>query len=278
MTQASRSIRPGASAGYDNRLTVDGTGPPLIFVPGMDGTGRLFYRQVPLLAPHFCVATYALRDNATRMTELVEDLDQVIRNVTPNGEPAVLVGESFGGTLALSYALEHPERVRRLVVINSFSRFLPQLRLRLALAAIHMMPWGVMGIVRRVTAFRLHSRHTHSSEVRYFLRQTKGTTRRGYVGRLRILKEYDVRERLAEIRAPTLFLAADEDHLIPSVDQASYMAARVPGATFRVLEGHGHACLIAPDIDLGVIIHDWSRSAANAAQRGAMARLPGAGL
>jgi hypothetical protein len=25
----------------------------------------------------------------------------------------------------------------------------------------------------------------------------------------------------------------------------------------RVLEGHGHSCLIAPDLDLAAIIDDW---------------------
>jgi pimeloyl-ACP methyl ester carboxylesterase len=120
-----------------------------------------------------------------------------------------------------------------------------------------MVPWGVMGAVRRVTAFRLHSRHTHRADVRYFLRQTKGTTRHGYIGRLRILKQYDVRERLADIRVPTLFIAADEDHLIPSLEQASYMMARVPGAMLRILDGHGHACLIAPGVDLARILSDW---------------------
>lgn len=252
--QSLLSELPSASTSYDPRLCVDGAGLPLIFVPGMDGTGQLFYRQVPSLAPRFRVATYALRDDADRMETLVEDLDRVIRALAPDGEPAVVVGESFGGALALSFALTHPKRIRTLVVINSFPRFLPQFRLRLALGGIHMMPWGVMTAVRRVTAFRLHSRHTHRSEVRHFLEKTKQTTRQGYINRLRILKDYDIRDRLREIQVPTLFLAANEDHLIPSVEQASYMAARVPGATMHVLEGHGHACLIAPGVDLGEIL------------------------
>ena len=264
--KASRSARQSATATYDPELRIEGTGPPLIFVPGMDGTGRLFYRQVPLLARHFRVATYALRDDALRMDDLVDDLDRMIQTLAPDGEPAVIVGESFGGTLALSYALAHPERVRWLVVINSFPRFLPQVRLRLALMGVRATPWGVMGIVRRVTAFRIHSRHTHRSEVRYFLQQTRGTTRRGYAGRLRILKDYDVRARLAEIAVPTLFLAATEDHLIPSVEQGSYMAARVPGATLRLLDGHGHACLIAPGVDLAEIIGEWCGGGATGLQ------------
>lgn len=243
---------------YDPDVRVAGTGAPLIFVPGMDGTGRLFYRQVPLLAPRFRVATYALRDDAPDMATLIADLAHVLDTVAQR-TPAVVIGESFGGTLALSFALAHPERVRALVVLNSFPRFLPQIRLHLAMLGVRMMPWGAMRLVRRVTALRLHSPHTHRSEVKYFLAQTRGTTRRGYLRRLRILTQYDVRHHLARIAVPTLFLAADGDHLIPSVEQATYMAARVRGATLRVLTGHGHACLIAPGIDLAQLIAEWER-------------------
>jgi len=253
-----RTTRDGQTAvsDYDPGVRVEGTGTPVIFVPGMDGTGRLFYRQVPLLARRFRVATYALRDDAPDMETLIADLARVLDAVAPQ-TPAVVIGESFGGTLALSFALAHPERVRALVVLNSFPRFLPQVRLHLAMLGIRMMPWGVMHLVRRVTAFRLHSPHTHRSEVKFFLEKTRGTTRRGYLSRLRILRQYDVRDRLGRIAVPTLFLAAECDHLIPSVAQANYMAARVPGATVRVLHGHGHACLIAPGIDLADIIAAW---------------------
>jgi hypothetical protein len=35
------------------------------------------------------------------------------------------------------------------------------------------------------------------------------------------------------------------------------MADRVPGSIVRVLAGHGHICLIAPDVDLGQILNEW---------------------
>jgi hypothetical protein len=35
------------------------------------------------------------------------------------------------------------------------------------------------------------------------------------------------------------------------------MAARVPGAAMRVLEGHGHICLLAPDLDMSTILAEW---------------------
>jgi pimeloyl-ACP methyl ester carboxylesterase len=248
--------------GYDPSLRVEGSGVPFVFVPGMDGTGRLFYRQVPRLATAgYRVAAYALRDDAPDMVTLIADLGTVLDAVAPT-EPAVVFGESFGGALALSFALAHPNRVRALVILNSFPRFLPQGRLGLAMLGIRLMPWGAMRVVRRATAFRLHSPHTHRAEVRHFLAQTRDTTRRGYLGRLRILRRYDVRDVLADVAVPTLFLAADRDHLIPSVEQGRYMAARVPGARLRVLAGHGHACLIAPDVDLPAILADWGEPGA----------------
>lgn len=242
---------------YDMRLSAEGTGETVVLVPGLDGTGQLFYRQRPLLARNRRVATYALRDSAPTMSALVADLVEVIETVAPLERRAIVIGESFGGTLAMSLALERPDRVSALVVLNSFPYFAPQLRLHLARFGLRVLPWGMMSLVRRLTAFRLHSAHTHADEIRQFMELTRQASRAGYLNRLRLLTQFDIRERLREMRVPTLFLAASEDHLVPSVAQARYMAERVPGAMARVLDGHGHICLIAPDLDLGRVLDEW---------------------
>lgn len=236
---------------------MEGSGEPLVLVPGMDGTGQLFYRQVPLLARSFRVATYALRNDASSMATLVDDLERVIAVVAPQTRRAIVVGESFGGALAMSFALARPDQVERLVVLNSFPYFAPQFRLRLARYGLGLIPWGAMSLIRRATAFRLHSGHTHRDEIRRFMQLTAAASRQGYINRLQLLMSYDVRDRLHQLQSPTLFLAADQDHLVPSVAQARLMAACVPNATLRVLEGHGHICLIAPDLDLAQILSSW---------------------
>ncbi len=242
---------------YDPQPTQTGDGEAVILVPGLDGTGRLFYRQTPLLARSYRVATYALRDDAETMDRLVADLAAVVDMVSPVERRAIIVGESFGGGLALSFALAHPTRVSALVVLNSFPFFAPQINLLLAIWGLRLLPWGGMGVVRRLTASRLHSRHTHRREIRQFMTVTAEASRDGYINRLKLLRAYDVRERLIEVRVPTLFLASERDHLVPSVEQARYMAARVPGAVVRILAGHGHICLIAPDVDLHAILNEW---------------------
>lgn len=242
---------------YDARLSIQGDGPVVVLVPGMNGTAELFYRQVSLLQRSYRVATYSLRDDAESLEVLAGDLAQVVEAAAPAERRAIIVGESFGGAVALTFGLMHPERVASLVILNSFPYFVPQWRLRLAIAGLSALPWGAMQLVRRVTAFRLHSRHTGREEVKRFIELTAHATRDGYINRLKLLRHFDVRHRLGEIRPPTMFLAAEHDHLVPSVAQAQYMSRCVPSSVMRVLDGHGHICLIAPDVDLAHILDQW---------------------
>jgi pimeloyl-ACP methyl ester carboxylesterase len=247
-------------ADYNSRISIRGSGPAIVLVPGMDGTGELFYRQVPLLQKSYTVATYALRDDAASMDVLADDLKKVIEQAAPATRRALVMAESFGGTVALATALKHPENVAGLIILNSFPFFAPQFRLRLAIAGVSLMPWGAMSAVRYVTALFMHSRRTHPAELKRFIELTSQTTRAGYRNRLKILQTYDVRDRLCEIGCPTLFLAAEQDHLIPSLSQARFMAARVPSSAVRVLSGHGHICLIAPDLNVAEILAEWQNA------------------
>jgi pimeloyl-ACP methyl ester carboxylesterase len=242
---------------YPARLLVEGAGEAVVLVPGMDGTGLLFYRQRPLLMRSRRVATYALRAASPDMPTLLSDLAAVIETVAPAERHAIVIGESFGGTLAMSLALERPERVAALVVVNSFAHFTPQVLLHMGRWGLRALPWGLMPLLRRAAATRLVSPQTGHDDMRQFVGVTGRITPEAYLNRLAILAEYDIRERLHELRMPTLFIAAQCDRLLPSVSNANFMASRVARATVRVLDGHGHACLIAHGVDLGQILDEW---------------------
>ena len=248
------------SDSYDPGVSIRGSGDPLVLVPGINGSGALFYRQVPLLERSYRVATYSLRDDAAELDVLVEDLDRVVARTATAGSRAVIVGESFGGAVALTFALKYPERVSALVILNSFPHFRSQVRLSLAIAGLAAVPWNAITLLRRATAWRLHSRHTHRDDIDRFLRLTADATRQGYLNRLKLLRRYDVRHQLHQLTMPTLFLAAEQDHLVESVTEARYMSARVPSGALQILAGHGHICLIAPDLDLAAIIGGWHSS------------------
>ena len=71
------------------------------------------------------------------------------------------------------------------------------------------------------------------------------------VGRLRNILSF-----LRQLRADAWRLTRE---LRPdAVAEARKMSSATPQATLRILEGHGHICLIAPDLDLSTILEEWT--------------------
>jgi pimeloyl-ACP methyl ester carboxylesterase len=230
--------------------------PTIVLVPGLDGTALLFYRQIPLLARKFNVIAFPLPDDPDcGMSDLIEDLRNLI--VETCAGPVVLCGESFGGALSMSFALAHPDVLSGIVIINSFSRVPQRFKLWTAPYLLRALPWAAMPLVRRFTEARLHSPHAQPEDLEEFHERSRQIGRRGYIRRIEILQHYDIRDRLGEISVPTLFLAGDRDKLVPSVEQARHMGARVPDAEVRILEGYGHICLINHDLDLLEHVGPW---------------------
>lgn len=239
-------------------LRNEGEDPPIVLVPGIDGTALLFYRQQPLLAEHFDVIAFPLPKKdpaAMTMASLVDDLAGLIEEISSEG--AIVVGESFGGALSMSLAISRPDLVAGLVVVNSFPYFDERVKLQLAPRVLRLIPWAAMTVVRRYTSNHLHSPHTDRSDIEQFLEHAKSIDRASYIRRLEILAGYDIRDRLGEINTPTLFLAGDRDRLLPSVRWAQYMHERTRKSSMSVLEGYGHVCLIDHDLDLTTFVLPW---------------------
>jgi pimeloyl-ACP methyl ester carboxylesterase len=53
------------------------------------------------------------------VASMVADIDALLEQLVPAGRPVEIVGNSFGGLLALAYTLAHPERVRGLALVDA---------------------------------------------------------------------------------------------------------------------------------------------------------------
>ncbi|HEX4221899.1 MAG TPA: alpha/beta fold hydrolase [Pseudonocardiaceae bacterium] len=105
------------------------TGETAVFLHGM-GTDSLasFYLTLapPVASAGIDVISYDLRGHGKTerphsgytIADFLADLDDLLDQLDV-GRPVHLIGNSFGGTLAFSYAAAHPERVRSIVCIES---------------------------------------------------------------------------------------------------------------------------------------------------------------
>jgi 3-oxoadipate enol-lactonase len=239
---------------------IEGSGPLLIFVPGLDGTGQLFFRQGPRLAVSHRVVTFRSRDHGQFTYEdLTDDLAAIIRKL--GDQRATIVGESFGGTVALWFALRYPQMVKQLVVINSFPCFRKRLTIELGVRLATGVPFRLLWPVRRAgNILGLLVDAVNRDDRKRFWNAIRTVSGEAYARRLQLIEELDIEDRLCEIQAPTLFIAGDRDLLVPSVKEARAMAEQMPDARVRVIKGAGHACLMGGLVRLDELLAEDDRN------------------
>ena len=215
--------------GASTRYVEDGArngGVPLLAVHGYNGSCDYWYPYfLPLVAEERRVIALDLpgcgwsdkltrHDTETYTEFLAEFLDAL------GIERVDLMGHSMGGMLSLAMAARYPERVRKLVLIDSAG--LPEL------ARPH---WRVP--LRAATDSSMRLWRLYPTFVKTGLRAR--TAREG----LDIIRKYSVRQDLRQIRVPTLILWGSRDRLVP-IEHGAFMAKRIPGARLAVIRGAGH--------------------------------------
>ncbi len=267
---AAQATDPLASGEYEVELRgvriwylVRGSGPVLLIQPGGAGWGGDATVYIETLRP--LEAAYTLvyydprgigrsgRSDPTlyKLDEYVEDLEALRRHL--GLEALRLAGHSHGGSVALKYALAYPERVDRLLVLNSgpFVRDLDPdwLAARAGYEAAQAR-WAAMDTTLAPDELHAEFIRTFVPVVHFYdyepLRQTveellARTTfsAEPFQQSERELATFDIRDRVAEIRAPTLIVIGDDDP--PDLREGSYLLhERIPGAQLFVAPGCGH--------------------------------------
>lgn len=231
-----------------------GEGPIIIYIPGLDGTGQLFVRQIEQLKSHFTVLTFALRNEAPfTYSDLVADVISILNQ--EGIEKAIIVGESFGGTIALHFALHHQNRIDRLILVNTFPFFRRRARLKLARL---LLPLAFVPVVRKVRDIFarpvLLSELVDEKGIEVLLKHSWTHNHDTYVQRLKLISSLDLRSRLHEIKVPVTIVAAGRDKIIASIKEAKLMADRIPNAQIHNLPKHGHACLLSGSFSIASIL------------------------
>jgi pimeloyl-ACP methyl ester carboxylesterase len=231
-----------------------GTGPFLIYIPGLDGTGRLFSRQLENLNSNFTVITFPLRNEASFTYEDLEDDILEILN-REQIEKATIVGESFGGTIALHLALDHQERIEQLVLVNTFPYFR---RRRLLWLGRVLLPFAFVPVVRKGRDFLtrpiLLSELVDEKGIEVLFKYSWSHAYPAYKQRMKLIAKHDVRSKLPDIHVPVTIVAAGRDKIVPSVKEATFMADQIPNAKVHLLPDHGHACLLSGSFHLDTIL------------------------
>lgn len=178
--------------------------PPLLLLPGMDGTGALLedLKMRLLKRRHVEVISYPADP-----TLGYDALTELVMTRLPR-EPCVVLGESFSGPIAIEVAANEPQRVAGLVLAASFARS-PLPALLAPLAARLDLRWVPRWAIEAVL---LGSAGTPA--LKASLRKVLATLPRDVIRRrIAEVADVDKRERLRQVACPILCLVGSRDRL-----------------------------------------------------------------
>src|SRR5437016_7674390 len=220
-------------------VSVEGSGPLVLFLHGIRGNRRNWNLQLPVFAQHFRAAAWDARgygdsddyEGPLHFDHLTGDVLRVAEHL--KADKLHLVGLSMGGRIARNVALHYPERLHSLTLINSTPGFD-------SLSTDQVRKF----VVERKTHTADAVRQLLGSRARpgAYEELTESISRLHEKSYLKTVEASVAQDRAAPIeaiRVPTLIIGGDEDTVYPP-ELAQEMARRIPGAQLVMMEGAGH--------------------------------------
>jgi pimeloyl-ACP methyl ester carboxylesterase len=230
----------GATLTYDDVGPRDGGGVPLVFVHGWTANRHRWDHQVAHFSAKRRVIRLDLRGHGESGGAGVRTIDELAKDVLAlldhlKIERSVLIGHSMGGMIAQTIALAHPERVERMVLVNSIGRMAYSRGRGLLMAVSTLVPFKLFVATNIQRAF---APGYPREEIRQYVKSSADTPREVVMTLYGAMRAFDVLDRVGEIRTPTLMIHGYHDIQLP-LKQMLRMAKSYPDATVRIVDA-GH--------------------------------------
>jgi len=234
---------------------IHGAGTPFLFFSETACAGDIWNTfQVPEFSRDHMVITHDYRGTGTSSSpttqysceDFVDDAAAILDQM--NVGPAILLGHSMGGRVAMLMALKYPEKVKQLIVasVGPGVPGAPPIPFKMCK---EMVEWGYERYVREHTlevGWTPEYIQRHPERVEHFLaiRMNNLPTLDDYLRHVVARQACDLSARVKEIKHPTLVIVGDQDH--GSATGSSHrvtsevLAKALPNGEYAVIPNEAH--------------------------------------
>lgn len=241
-----------------------GDGPPVLLIHGLGSSAADWSPQVDAMKDRFRCITYDARGHGQSdkpdegpyfMPQHAADAVALLDHL--GIAKVAVVGLSMGGMIAFQMALDAPERMLGMVIINSGPRVKPQtfkehLAIWQRLILFRMFSMRKIG---EVIGKRLFPDENQAALRQEFIESWAKNDKRAYMDATRGLANWNVEPQIATIQVPTLVLAADQDYT--SVELKRAYVNKMPHAELVVIDNARHAVNMASPEKVNGLIEEF---------------------
>lgn len=226
----------------------EGSGPPILLVHGLGGDHTIWNGVIPLLAKEFQVIAPDLRGHGRTpapegstfsFREMEGDLEALLRE--RKVERAHVVGLSAGGFLVLRWALDAPERLRSITVINAAPHCDQHTRAVTERWAETYRVEGFDAYVLRLVKDLYYPDWVdeHLEIVDKLHAELEHQDLRSVFAWGESVKAFDLRGRLMKVRAPAHIVQSMDDSVVDG-SHGRLLRVSIPGADLKLFVRTGH--------------------------------------
>lgn len=222
----SATTRPWDGPRYRMTYRILGEGPPLIWIPGIASTHRVYALVLNRLAARFQTIQYSYpgdqpgdgaRLNRITHEHLVDDLFGLIDHLGIGR--TFLAGISFGSTIVLRALHREPRRFPKSIVQGAFAHRRFTAAERVALLLGRMIPGNAARLPLREKVLTYNARMDFPRVIEdrwpFYLEENGATPIRSLAHRTALLAGLDLRPLLPSIAAELLLVQGREDRVVP---------------------------------------------------------------
>ncbi|MFX1462576.1 MAG: alpha/beta fold hydrolase [Promethearchaeota archaeon] len=226
---------------------LSGEGEILLLIHGLGSSTRDWEFQVPKFSQNYQVITIDLRGHGKTdkpkgpytMEIFAEDIAELLKKL---GIKSIhVLGISIGGGIAFQFAVNYPDLVKSLIVVNagieipmdSFKMKLEAFKRTFIVKLVGMKKMG------KVLATRLFIKPEQEELREKLIERWSENDKKAYLSSMRALIGWSIRDKLDKITFPTLIIGSDEDYA-PSSVKKEYTAL-LRNARFIEIEDARHA-------------------------------------
>lgn len=228
-----------------------GTGEAVMLVAGLGGAGTYWQPNMAAFSERYRTIVHDHRGTGRSTASMIQYsvkqmTDDLVRLMDKLGiERAHLVGHSTGGAMGQIMAIDHPDRLKSMVLYASWTKADPFMRRIMAIRRSIAEKAGGLAYMQASPVFLYPDWWVNENDELLKQREAAGGGSMPPIeiitSRIDAIMDFDRVDDLHRIQTPTQVLCAQDDFLTPLYFSEA-LARAIPNAQLEVLPSGGHAC------------------------------------